>query len=188
MTCDDLPDYVPLFLEFLSQQTEAEAARLLALRSRQTPRIANRLLKRVRDVGQVDGEDAITQHTVEKALSFLGVEKYGIWLTIYTLVGWLTLFDLGLGNGLKLKLTEAFTKKKYHEAKKLISSAYVLIGSISLILMFLFWISNYFIHWEILLGLSNKQNTDISYSINLLALSFFIISKPATFNIFSNCS
>ncbi|OGS71672.1 MAG: hypothetical protein A3F91_12460 [Flavobacteria bacterium RIFCSPLOWO2_12_FULL_35_11] len=108
-------------------------------------------------------------------LSFLGVEKYGIWLTIYTLVGWLTLFDLGLGNGLKLKLTEAFTKKKYHEAKKLISSAYVLIGSISLILMFLFWISNYFIHWEILLGLSNKQNTDISYSINLLALSFFII-------------
>ena len=57
---------------------EAEAARLLALRSRQTPRIANRLLKRVRDVGQVDGEDAITQHTVEKALSFLGVDHCGL--------------------------------------------------------------------------------------------------------------
>lgn len=108
-------------------------------------------------------------------LSFLGIDKYGIWLTIYTFVGWLTLFDLGLGNGLKLKLTEAFSKKKYHQVKKLISSAYILIGSISFLLMFLFWISNYFTHWEILLGLSKKQNADISYAINILAFSFFII-------------
>jgi O-antigen/teichoic acid export membrane protein len=63
-------------------------------------------------------------------LTFLGAEKYGIWLTIYALVGWLTMFDLGLGNGLKLKLTEAFSKKKYREAKKLITTAYVLIGSL----------------------------------------------------------
>ena len=108
-------------------------------------------------------------------LSFLGIEKYGIWLTIYAFVGWLTLFDLGLGNGLKLKLTKAFSKKKYHKIKKLISSAYIIIGSISLLLLFLFWVSNYFVHWEILLGLSNMQNDDISYAISILAVSFFII-------------
>ncbi len=108
-------------------------------------------------------------------LTFLGVEKYGIWLTIYALVGWLTMFDLGLGNGLKLKLTEAFSKKKYREAKKLITTAYVLIGSISLVLILLFWTSKYFVHWELLLGLSKKQNLDISKAVSILAISFFII-------------
>lgn len=108
-------------------------------------------------------------------LVFLGVEKYGIWLTIYAIVGWLTMFDLGLGNGLKLKLTEAFSRKKYHEAKKLITTAYVLIGSISLVLIVVFWTSNYFVHWEILLGLSKNQNIDISNAIGILAVSFFFI-------------
>lgn len=50
----------------------------IAKRSRGTPRIANRLLKRVRDISQVKGETEITKITTELALDMLQVDKIGL--------------------------------------------------------------------------------------------------------------
>jgi Holliday junction DNA helicase RuvB len=55
-----------------------EGCRSVALCSRKTPRIANRLLKRVRDVAQIDDERIITRPTVEKALGMLEVDEIGL--------------------------------------------------------------------------------------------------------------
>lgn len=57
---------------------EADGAHELALRSRGTPRIANRLLKRVRDFSQVAGNTAINLATVQMALSLLQVDDQGL--------------------------------------------------------------------------------------------------------------
>lgn len=57
---------------------EADGAHELALRSRGTPRIANRLLKRVRDFSQVAGNAAINLATVQMALSLLQVDDQGL--------------------------------------------------------------------------------------------------------------
>ncbi|MBI2443662.1 MAG: Holliday junction branch migration DNA helicase RuvB [Candidatus Magasanikbacteria bacterium] len=51
---------------------------LIASRSRRTPRIANRLLKRVRDVAEVEGKGAVTTAIAERALSLLGVDTLGL--------------------------------------------------------------------------------------------------------------
>ncbi len=53
-------------------------AREIALRSRGTPRIANRLIKRVRDFAQVDGETMISEETAKKALSALDIDPLGL--------------------------------------------------------------------------------------------------------------
>jgi Holliday junction DNA helicase RuvB len=50
----------------------------LALRSRGTPRIANRLLKRVRDFAQVAGKPSIDSATVKRALDLLQVDNRGL--------------------------------------------------------------------------------------------------------------
>lgn len=50
----------------------------LAKRSRFTPRIANRLLKRVRDFAQVGGHDTITLPVAQEALEMLGVDHFGL--------------------------------------------------------------------------------------------------------------
>lgn len=50
----------------------------IAKRARGTPRIANRLLRRVRDYGQVNGSDTITHEVVNDALALEGVDKNGI--------------------------------------------------------------------------------------------------------------
>lgn len=56
---------------------ETEGAREIATRARGTPRIVNRLVKRVRDYAQVKAEGRITQSVARDALSWLGVDTAG---------------------------------------------------------------------------------------------------------------
>jgi Holliday junction DNA helicase RuvB len=62
----------------LGVNVEAGAAERLAASSRQTPRIANRLLKRVRDYSEVEGYKVVDSVVVEKALSAIGIDHIGL--------------------------------------------------------------------------------------------------------------
>ncbi len=62
----------------LSVAIDAEAASEIARRSRGTPRIANRLLRRVRDFAQVAGVERLNVETARGALAKLEVDEYGL--------------------------------------------------------------------------------------------------------------
>lgn len=62
----------------LGIETEPAGAEEIASRSRGTPRIANRILKRVRDYAQVKGEGVITKEIADMALSALEIDKIGL--------------------------------------------------------------------------------------------------------------
>ena len=62
----------------LNVEIEEEGALELARRSRGTPRLANRLLKRVRDFAQVKYDGVITKEVANYALDLLDVDKYGL--------------------------------------------------------------------------------------------------------------
>lgn len=64
--------------EILNIGIEPEGASEIARRSRGTPRIANRLLKRVRDVAQVIGDGVITREIADEALGRLDVDAVGL--------------------------------------------------------------------------------------------------------------
>ena len=70
----------------LNTEITDEAARELAKRSRGTPRIANRLFKRVRDFALVNGEGIITNDILDDALNRLKVDKLGLDETDYNLL------------------------------------------------------------------------------------------------------
>lgn len=57
---------------------ETEGAAELARRSRGTPRLANRMLKRVRDFAQIKFDGVITKETADYALDLMEVDKYGL--------------------------------------------------------------------------------------------------------------
>lgn len=63
--------------EILGAKIDKEGAAEIARRSRGTPRIANRLLKRVRDFAQVMEADVITKQVADEALSRLEVDRFG---------------------------------------------------------------------------------------------------------------
>ncbi len=62
----------------LNMPIEEEAARLIAKRCRKTPRIANRLFKRIRDFALVGGYEKITEELADKSLTRLKVDEYGL--------------------------------------------------------------------------------------------------------------
>lgn len=64
--------------KLLGVKVEDEGAKEIALRSRGTPRIANRLLKRVRDYCEIKGDGTINKESAEKALEILGIDKSGL--------------------------------------------------------------------------------------------------------------
>ena len=62
----------------LSIQIDEKAAEIIAKRSRGTPRIANRFLRRIRDVAQVRGNDVINEEVARMGLEMLGVDENGL--------------------------------------------------------------------------------------------------------------
>lgn len=75
---DNLAEIVERTAEVLKTRIEKEAAREIGTRSRGTPRIANRLLRRVRDYAQVKSDGLITMKEVQEALKMLGVDEMGL--------------------------------------------------------------------------------------------------------------
>ena len=75
---DDLTEIVERTAEIFEMEITHEAAEELSLRSRGTPRIANRLLKRVRDFAQIMGDGLIDDTITDKALSMLDVDHEGL--------------------------------------------------------------------------------------------------------------
>ncbi|MCK5780315.1 MAG: Holliday junction branch migration DNA helicase RuvB [Psychrilyobacter sp.] len=74
----DLLKIITRGAKILEVGIEPEGALELALRSRGTPRIANRFLKRVRDYAEIRGDGIITLKIAKEALSLLGVDDYGL--------------------------------------------------------------------------------------------------------------
>jgi Holliday junction DNA helicase RuvB len=62
----------------LSVELDEGGASEIALRSRGTPRIANTLLKRIRDYAQVEADNFITAEVVDRALQMLGIDREGL--------------------------------------------------------------------------------------------------------------
>ena len=76
-TEEDLTSIVTRSAHILALSMDAGGAREIASRSRGTPRIANRLLRRVRDFAEVKGDGRITAEIAHKAMDLLDVDKNG---------------------------------------------------------------------------------------------------------------
>ncbi len=75
---EDLVKILKRSAKILKTGIEDDACRLLGERSRGTPRIANRYLRRVRDLAQVQGAKSITRAITMEALGMLGVDDAGL--------------------------------------------------------------------------------------------------------------
>src|SRR5687767_7777278 len=75
---EDLQTIIMRSAEILKVEIEENGAREISRRSRGTPRIANRLLRRVRDYAEVDYDGRITQAVASDALNRMEVDTYGL--------------------------------------------------------------------------------------------------------------
>ncbi len=77
-TDDELTSVIKRTAQILEIDIKEEGAKAIAKRSRGTPRIANRLVKRVRDFAIVKSDGIIDENTANKALDILQIDKFGL--------------------------------------------------------------------------------------------------------------
>ncbi|PEZ12506.1 hypothetical protein CN330_10225 [Priestia megaterium] len=107
-------------------------------------------------------------------------EINGVWLTVSSILTWLSFFDFGMGNGLRNKLTESITKKDYELSKMYISTTYVLmiIPTILIILVSVLIVPH--IDWAELFSITSKSITNEYLSVFtcvlfvLFAINFYL--------------
>lgn len=75
---DDIKKIIKRSAEILEVKIEDEAIEMLAKRSRKTPRIANRILKRVRDYAQVKSNGRVDSKTAKAACEMLAIDELGL--------------------------------------------------------------------------------------------------------------
>ena len=107
-------------------------------------------------------------------LDYLTQEKYGIWLTLTSILGWFSFFDIGLGNGLRNKLAEALAVGDYKLGQKYVSTTYALLIVIFGGVLLLFHGVNYFVDWNVILNTVEMDKTEL-YLLSSIVFTFFII-------------
>lgn len=109
-------------------------------------------------------------------IDILNTEKYGVWLTVTTLSGWLSFFDIGLGHGLRNKLSESISKGNYALAKQYVSTTYIALFFIVLILVAIQFIFTPMINWASALNAPQEMNAEltllVSWIIFLVCIQF----------------
>lgn len=107
-------------------------------------------------------------------IKYLGVEQYGIWSTLLSIVSWIVLFDIGIGNGLRNKISEALAKDDKKEAQNYISTAYMMIGFISMSLLTIFLVTSSFISWQSVFNTKIVTNQELKNVVNISVVFLFI--------------
>ena len=129
---------------------------------------------------------------------FESQEILGVWLAMVSMLNWIITFDLGIGNGLRNKLVEAISSNDKERVKQCLSSAYVILGMISIIILFVGNIVLRFVNWNDLLKISTDvldkkilllavcitfSGVVLQFFLRLVLSILYAMQKPAIANL-----
>ncbi len=109
--------------------------------------------------------------------AYLGDLRYGVWATISSLISWITLSDIGIGYGLRNRLTEALARGEEEEAKRLVSTAYRVMFWICGIIFALYFVASQIFDLSIVFNIAVEgDNTNLALDITVafMCLNFWL--------------
>ncbi|MFC6023019.1 oligosaccharide flippase family protein [Plantactinospora solaniradicis] len=111
-------------------------------------------------------------------LSYLGADRYGLWMAVTALTGMAAFTDLGLGNGLMTKLAPCYSSGDAAKARGYVSSAYLVLTVISVGTCTLLWVLSGVIPWASLLNVSGTATPSDARAVTLVCLTAFVLNIP----------
>ncbi len=127
----------------------------------------------------------------------------GVWFTILNVLSWILNFDLGIGNGLRNHLTVALSEGDDVKAKRLVSSAYGMLGVLVIAIGVVFYIISSYVDWNNFFNISSEcistqtLRSCVNISMFGILLSFWLriiisilyaMQKAAIPNLLSLCT
>lgn len=107
-------------------------------------------------------------------LNYLGVEKYGIWATILSILNWITNFDVGIGNGLRNILVGSLVNGDRDTCQKDVSTAYISVTGIAMVLLIIGIVAGGFFEWEQIFGTSENVELVLVISFVYVCINFIL--------------
>ncbi|MHB1132148.1 MAG: lipopolysaccharide biosynthesis protein [Chloroflexota bacterium] len=116
--------------------------------------------------------------SVPLTLNYLGVERYGMWMTISSVIAMLAFADLGIGNGLLNAVAEANGKDDREAARRYVSSAFFLLGGLALLLTVSFAITYPLLPWPRLFNVSSPLAAVEAGPAMAVFVACFLVNLP----------
>ncbi len=116
--------------------------------------------------------------SVPLTLHYLGAERYGLWMTISSVIAMLGFADLGMGNGLVNAISEASGKNDVKAARMYVSSAFFLLLGIALCLLLVLSGIYWLIPWERVYNLTSPLAIQEAGPATAVFMCSFIVNIP----------
>ncbi len=116
--------------------------------------------------------------SIPLTLSYLGAERYGLWIVMSSTIAMLGFADLGMGNGLINAVSEAHGKNDKELANRYVSSAFLMLTCIALIIGITFAILYPYVSWSWVFNISSSQARSEAGPAILVLAACFLINLP----------
>jgi len=115
---------------------------------------------------------AVSLIVVPLTLNYVNPSRYGIWLTLSSVVAWFSFFDIGITHGLRNKFAEAKAKGDDESAQIYVSTTYAILAIVFCLIWLIFLVVNPYLNWSSLLKISPEYASDVS-KLALIVFTYF---------------
>lgn len=116
----------------------------------------------------------ISLQVVPLTIDYINPTKYGIWLTLSSIIAWLSYFDLGFAHGFRNRFAEAKAKGDIRLAKEYVSTTYAVLFLLFSVILLITLMVNKYLNWSSILNIDAVYNEELHIVFGLLACFFCI--------------
>lgn len=109
---------------------------------------------------------------VPMTINYVNPTQYGIWLTLSSVIGWISYMNLGLGNGFRNRFAESKAKGDIQTARIFLSTTYFAVSCLVIGLFAIAMIANSFIDWAAFLNIDMQYKDELQKVFVILCVFF----------------
>lgn len=114
----------------------------------------------------------VSLQVVPLTIGYVNPTKYGIWLTLSSIIAWLSYFDLGFAHGFRNRFAEAKAKGDMKLAKEYVSTTYAVLFLLFSVILLITLVVNNYLDWSRILNIDPVYKDELSLVFGLLACFF----------------
>ncbi len=119
---------------------------------------------------------------VPLTIDYVNPTTYGVWLTLSSIIGWISYLNLGLGNGFRNRFAEAKAKGDTYAAKQYVSTTYFAITCLVVLLMAVLLVTNNFLDWSAILRIDSSYSEELKRVFVIVCVFFCLTMVVNTFD------